>query len=441
MARRKTRTTRAVSILALAVAGVGLTACGKATSSTKTSESSEARAPITWWVPGPSPIPGTLHDAARAFTEKTGIPVNVVSTPWSDYLTKITAAITSGVGPDVVEIGNTWSPTFSRSGGFLNWTQSMYKAIGGKAQFVRTSMEVTGAPGKPAMSVPFLAQTWVMLYNKAMFKKAGLTPPLTWSEFYADAKKLSDPAKGVYAVANDIGDNPGMQTWLWIMARQEGGHLYNKSGQPTFTNAGDVKSMMRLVEWIYPDQIINPANVADTTGTLATTEFEDGKAAMYFSQSPSVAKAPPGGYGLSYVPLPAHVPPGGAKIMSHIAGENLAIFKSSKHVKEDLEFIKFLISPKENAAINEKMEELPVTRAGLETPYFESPKEKVFAKILTTYAAPMPTEPSSATAFEDYAGAFIKLEREDITQHGISLKEVQSALSAAQAAVAAIAQG
>jgi multiple sugar transport system substrate-binding protein len=390
-------------------------------------------------VPSPSPIPGTLHSAAKAFTAKTGIKVNVVSTPWSDYLTKITAAITSGVGPDVIEIGNTWSPTFGRSGGFLNWTPSMYKAVGGEPKFVKTSMEVTGAPGKPAMSVPFLAQTWDMLYNKAMFKKAGLTPPRTWTEFYADAKRLNNPAKGIYAVANDFGSNPGMQTWLWIMARQDGGNLYNAAGQPDFTSKGDVQSVMQMVQWLYPDQIINPANVADTTGTLAETEFETGKAAMYFLQSPTIPKTPPGGYGLSYVPLPAHLPPGGAKVMSHIAGENLAIFKNSKHVSEDLEFIKFLTSTQENAHINQKMGELPVTYAALHTPYFQTPKEKIFGQILTTYAAPMPTEPSSATAFEDYTGAFIKLCRQDITQHGISESQVRSALSAAQAAVAAVA--
>lgn len=359
------------------------------------------------------------------------------SIPWSNLLTKITAAITSGVGPDVVEIGNTWSPTFGRSGGFLSWTPSMYKAIGGEAKFVKTSMEVTGAPGKPAMSVPFLAQTWDMLYNKAMFKKADLTPPRTWTQFYADAKKLSDPKKGVYAVANDFGSNSGMQTWLWIMARQGGGNFYNSKGQPDFVSNGDVKSATQMVQWLYPDGILNPANVADTTGTLALTEFESGKAAMLFLQSPTIPKTPPGGYGLGFVPLPAQVPAGGAKVMSHVAGENLAIFKGSKNVSEDLEFIKFLTSTQENANVNQKMNELPVTYSALHTPYFQSPKQKVFGHILTTYAAPMPTEPSSATAFEDYAGAFIKLCRQDITQHGISESQVRGALAAAQAAVAA----
>lgn len=421
-----------------------LAACGSSSNSSgsgKSPSTVSVKGPITWWVPSPDPVPGTSQGAAKAFTAKTGIKVNFDSTPWSDFLTKITSAITSHTGPDVVEIGNTWAPTFGRSGGFLPWTPSMYKSIGGKSQFVKTSMEVTGAPGKPAISVPYLAQTWVMLYNKGMFKSAGLTPPRTWSQFYTDAKKLNHPSKGVYAVANSYGSNSAMQTWLWIMSRQNGGSFYDSSGNPSFTSKANVTTFTQLLKWVYPDRILNPNLVADSTGTVGMSEFEKGKAAMMFSQSPSVPKTPPGGVGLSYIPLPSPTPPSGVKVMSHIAGENLAIFASSRHVKEDLEFIKFLDSRAENAKINQKMLELPVTHAALKTPYFQTPREKTFATIFNKYAKPMPTESSSATVENDYAGAFIKLAREDISHHGITASQVRSALSSAQGEAAASAGG
>jgi multiple sugar transport system substrate-binding protein len=435
---------RVGALLAAGGMAATLAACGSSpshaasTSPSHAASTTSSKAPITWWVPSPSPVPGTLHAAATAFTKKTGIRVNIVATPWSSYLTKLTTAITSGQGPDVAEIGNTWSATFARTGGFIPWTASMYKAIGGKSKFVKTSMGVTGVPGKPAISVPFLGQTWVMLYNKGLFKAAGITaPPRTWSQFYVDAKKLTDPAKGVYGVANAIGSSSAMETWLWILDRQYGGHLYTPQGKPDITSSIDVKVTKQMVEWLYPDGIINPANVADSTGTLDLTEFEHGTAAMLFNQSPEVAVTPPGGYALSYVPLPSPTPPGGAKIMSHVAGENLAIFKNTKHLSEDLEFIKFLTSPSEQETINKAMYELPVTTAGLKTPYFLSPTEKTFGKILSTYARPMPTEASSADLELDYADAFIGLERKDISSHGITTSEVRSALASAQATVEA----
>jgi multiple sugar transport system substrate-binding protein len=420
---------------ALLLAGCGTTTSAQAAQSHVPRHA--AKAAITWWVPSPSPIPGTLHAAARRFTQASGIPVRVESFPWSNYLTKITTAITSGVGPDVIEIGNTWAPTLADSGGLVPWTAKMFKAIGGESKFLKTSMEVTTAPGKPIVSVPFLGQTWVLEYNKEMFKKAHIaSPPRTWRQFITDAKKLSDPAKGIYGVAAPIGANGADQTWDWIIFRQEGGHYY-QHGKPSLTLAADVNTLTNFIKWVYPDRIINPANVADSTGTLCTTEFERGQAAMLLTQTPQQAVDDQEKYGIGYVPLPTHIPPGGAAIMSHVAGENLAIFKNSKHLNEDLEFIKFLTSPKEQELINKNMFELPVTKAGLNTPYFQSPAEKTFGEILAKYAAPMPTEASSATLFQDVASATITLLRDDISAHNITPAQVRSALNSVQQTIEA----
>ncbi|PSR22703.1 MAG: hypothetical protein C7B45_05770 [Sulfobacillus acidophilus] len=357
--------------------------------------------------------------------------------PWSIYLTKITTAITSGVGPDVIEIGNTWAPTFADSGGFVPWTPKMFQAIGGENKFLKTSMEVTTAPGKPIISVPFLGQTWVLEYNKALFKKAGITaPPRTWTQFMADAKKLSNPAKGIYGVDVPIAVNSALQTWDWIMFRQEGGNYY-EHGKPSLTLNANVSTLTNFIKWVYPDRIVNPALVGDSTGTLGTTEFERGQAAMFFTQAPQMAVEHPAKYGIGYVPLPAKMPHGGAAIMSHVAGENLVIFKNSKHLSEDLEFIKFLTSPQEQELINKNMFELPVTKAGLKTAYFQTPAEKIFGQILAKYAAPMPTEASSATLFNDVGAATITLMRDDLSNHNISVSQVRSALNSVQQTIEA----
>ncbi len=419
------------TVLSGMLAGVG-TEAGMAQAAT-----TSGKARITWWIPSPSPIPGTLHAAARRFTQKTGIKVNVQSIPWSTYLTKITTAITSGVGPDLMEIGNTWAPTFAVSGGFVPWTPKMFHAIGGKNRFLATSMKVTTAPGKPIISVPFLGQTWLLEYNKIMFRKAGIaSPPTTWAAFVADAKKLSHPSKGIYGAAAPIGANSALQTWDWILFRQEGGHYY-RHGKPSITSAADVNTLTNFVRWVYPDRIVNPALVADSTGTLCTTEFERGRAAMLLTQNPQQAVTDPSKYGIGYVPLPVKIPVGGAKIMSHIAGENLAIFKNSKHLSEDLAFIKFLTSPAQQEQINKNMYELPVTHAGLNTPYFRKPAESRFGHILAKYAAPMPTEPSSATLFNDVGAATISLLRDDVSAHHITPAQVRSALNSAEQTVLA----
>lgn len=424
-------------LLAVAVAAAGCTgsSSGKVTQS---EINAKPTGPISWWVPGPDPTPGTLTGAAKAFTAKTGIKVNVDQSPWSTYSTKTETAITSGHGPDVIEIGNTQAATYSRTGGFLSWTPPMYKAIGGKGKFVSTSMKVTGAPGQAPISVPFMGQTWVMEYNKQLLRQAGLTsPPTTWSAFVKDAKKMNDPSKKVYGAAIGLGAPSGDATWDWIIQTQQGGGYYDSSGHPDITSKVDAKALASFLRWLYPDKIINPALVSDSTGTLATTEFERGQAAMLLTQNPQQAITNPGKYGIGYVPVPSPVPPGGSTVMSHIAGENLAIFKTTKHVSADLKFIKFLTSTGEQEAINKKMYELPTTSAGLNTPYFQTPVQKTFGKILTQHAKPMPTEASSNNLGMSIGNSTVQLARSVASSHKVSLSAVASALSKDQQTIQA----
>ncbi|GMA63070.1 sugar ABC transporter substrate-binding protein [Alicyclobacillus fastidiosus] len=423
--------------VSVGVVALFLSGCGTNTSGSN-SNTSNTKGPITWWVPSPDPTPGTLAGAAKAFTKQTGIVVNVESVPWSTYLTKITTAITSGQGPDVMEIGNTWAASLAESGGLVPWTSAMFQDIGGENKFLKTSMSVTGVPGQPPISVPFLGQTWLLEYNKQLFREANISsPPTTWSAFYADAKKLTNPAKGVWGVAAPIGAPTADGTWDWILFRQEGGNYYNSAGNPNLTSAADVQTLTTYIKWVYPDRIIDPALVSDSTGTQDTTEFERGQAAMLFTQDPQQAVTDPSKYGIGLIPLPSPIPPGGTSIMSHVAGENLAIFKNSKHMAADLEFVKFLTSPQEQETINKAMFELPVTTAGLNTPYFQTPAEKTFGEILDNHAAPAPTEPSSNDLGTGIGNATVSLFRDDISAQGITSQQVKSSLSSVQQTVIA----
>ena len=59
-----------------------------------------------------------LAPALAKFQKQTGIKVNVEVIPWSDLLNRILAAATSGQGPDVLNIGNTWSASLQATGAF-----------------------------------------------------------------------------------------------------------------------------------------------------------------------------------------------------------------------------------------------------------------------------------------------------------------------------------
>ena len=60
-----------------------------------------------------------LAPELKKFEKQTGIKVNLQVIGWPDLLNKILAATTSGQGPDVLNIGNTWAPSLQATGAFL----------------------------------------------------------------------------------------------------------------------------------------------------------------------------------------------------------------------------------------------------------------------------------------------------------------------------------
>jgi multiple sugar transport system substrate-binding protein len=419
-----------VGVLVLATVA-SLTAC--ATSAPAASSSNKV--PLSMWVPEPNPQPGIFQGAIKRFTAKTGIRVNIDQYPWSTYETKLTTALTGGTGPDVAEIGNTWAAGLQNTGGLTDWTSADFKAIGGKSKFVSSTLGVTGAPGKPPASVPVAAQTWVLLYNKAMLSAAGIAaPPKTWTEMIADAKKLTDPSKGVYGIATAAGGGQqAAQTLVWVMAKQWGGNVVSKSGKATMESAPVVDAVTNFVNWAGSDGIMSPDVATDAGGTKADAALADGTAAMELTQNVSPIITRPGKIGLADVPLEDANATGSRAIMSHVAGENLAIFKTTKQKAESLQLIKFLTSESEQVTINKMLYEIPTTTAAAKNKYFQTPDLKVYSSILQNHAQPSPTGKNAYVVLNAYGAAIVNLEKQAVTTHNVTRAQVLAALQKADA--------
>src|SRR3954470_9815270 len=110
-----------------------------------------------------------LQPELDKFKAQTGITVKLEVIGWSDLLNRILAAATSGQGPDVLNIGNTWSASLQATGALLPFDDSAMSAIGGKDRFVASALGSTGAAGKPPAAVPLYSLAYGLYYNKKMF--------------------------------------------------------------------------------------------------------------------------------------------------------------------------------------------------------------------------------------------------------------------------------
>ncbi|MDT4904410.1 MAG: multiple sugar transport system substrate-binding protein [Pseudonocardiales bacterium] len=369
------------------------------------------------------------------FTKQTGIKVNLKVVPWSDLLNNILTATTSGKGPDVLNIGNTWSASLQATGAFVPFDDSVMNQIGGKGRFLAGSLSATGAAGKAPTAVPIYSLAYGLYYNKKYFAAAGISqPPTTWTEFVADAKKVTTPQHwGLSVEGGSVSENIHN---VFTFSQQEGGAFFDSAGKPTFDTPQNVAAIKRYLDFIRTDKITNPSNAEYAQGTEALADFAKGKSAMVLWQAASGSLAQLGmnaaDIGVAPMPLPDPTPAGGKKVTSMVAGINLAVFKTTKHMDAALKFVKFMTSTPEQKVLNKTYGSLPSVQDAYSDPAFKTPAVDTFKSILSTSAAPLPAV-ASESQFETLIGTAVKNMLADAASgKSVSDADISSQLKAAQ---------
>jgi N,N'-diacetylchitobiose transport system substrate-binding protein len=214
---------------------------------------------ITLWVMG-GDTPDALRDYLKTeYASATGGTLTIEQQDWSDALSKLTTALPDPENtPDVVEIGNTWSPTFTSVGAFSDITDLVPELGGDK--LLPSFVEIGKVDGAN-YALPYYFGSRYMFYRKDVWAAAGLEVPTTLSEFSAAAAKLkTDTQSGFY-----IGGEDWRNGISWIFAN--GGDLAKKDGDTWKSTLSDPKSIAGLeqLQALYADASLAPVTEADST--------------------------------------------------------------------------------------------------------------------------------------------------------------------------------
>src|SRR5450631_1733465 len=436
---------RLISTVVTVLAVTATAACGGGGTSTSSSSAGSSKT-LTYWASNQGTSlendKAVLDPELAKFEKQTGVAVDLQVIGWPDLLNKILAATTSGQGPDVLNIGNTWAASLQATGAFMPFDAKALTAIGGQEKFVPTAFSTGGAVGKPVTSVPLYGLVYGLYYNKKMFADAGLKPPATWQELQADAKKLTDPAKKQYGMVIEGGSYTESVHFAWIFGRQNGGQPFDAAGKPTFTTPGMVAGVKQYVDLMGKDKVVNPSNVQYKNGPEAPGDFAKGKAAMLMSQNNADNTLQADGmksseYGVVPIPAPSPLPAGGKDIASFVAGINLSIFKNTKNQDAALKFVKFMTSPEEQTILDKPFTALPVVKGGTVNFTDNKTEADAFATVLTTRAVPLPLVPAESEFETNVGNAVNGLLAEAATGKNVTTSEITTALQAAQDKMAA----
>ncbi|GGR56195.1 ABC transporter substrate-binding protein [Streptomyces roseolus] len=350
-----------------------------------------------------------LQPELDEFERKTGIKVNLEVIPWSDLLNRILTATTSGQGPDVLNIGNTWSASLQATGALLPWDAKNFEAIGGKDRFVDSALGSTGAPGKDPAAVPLYSMAYALYYNKQMFKDAGIAkPPTTWDEVVAAGKKLSKDGKwGIGVEGSNLSNNIHQ---VFVLGKQHGADFFTADGKPDFTSDGAVAAVKQYVDLMATHKIVAPGN-AEYAQNQSLSDFAKDKTGMVLWQTPSQTFASQGmseeEWGVVPAPVPSGEPGTGTATNSMVAGINMAVFKNTENLDGALKFVEFMTSDEEQIALNKTYGSVPPVKAAQKDPAFSGPSLAVIRDTLATSAAALPQVPEESQ-FETVVGTAVK---------------------------------
>ncbi|NED92289.1 sugar ABC transporter substrate-binding protein [Streptomyces sp. SID11233] len=406
------RNVRAAAAVTLAISiAAGVTGCGGGSSASGGSNDSPKT--LTYWASNQGPSieadKKILTPELKKFEKQTGIKVKLEVVPWADLLNRILAATTSGQGPDVLNIGNTWSASLQATGALLPWNKENFDAIGGRDRFVESAVASAGAADKDPSAVPLYSLAYALYYNKKSFAEAGISkPPATWDELVADGKKLSKDGKwGLGAEGSNLSNNIHQ---TFVLGQQHGADFFDKSGKATFTSAGAVAAVKQYIDFMAKDKIVAPGN-AEYAQNQSLTDFAKGKTAMVLWQAAASTFASQGmkpeDWGAAPVPVAAGTPGTGKSTNSMVAGINMAVFKNTKNIDGAKKFVKFMTSDAEQKLLNKTYGSIPPVKTAQADEAFSAPDLKVLRDTLSTSAAPLPQVPNESQ-FETAVGTAVK---------------------------------
>ncbi|MGJ5751939.1 multiple sugar transport system substrate-binding protein/raffinose/stachyose/melibiose transport system substrate-binding protein [Streptomyces puniciscabiei] len=412
------------------------TACGGGSSSGGGSNDSPKT--LTYWASNQGASIAVdkqvLQPELDKFQKQTGIKVKLEVVPWSDLLNRILTATTSGQGPDVLNIGNTWSASLQATGALLPWDTKKFAEIGGKDRFVDSALGSTGAAGKDPAAVPLYSMAYALYYNKKIFADAGISkPPATWDELVADGKKIQ--AKGKSALGAEGSNLSENIHHVFVFAKQHGADFFTADGKPDFTDPKVVDAVKSYVDLMAKDKVI-PTGDAEYAQNQSVSDFAKGRQAMLLWQSAAANLKSQGmsedAYGIAPVPVISGTPGTGTQVDSMVAGINLAVFKNTHNLDGATKFVKFMTSDEEQKVLNKAYSSIPPVKSAQADAAFSAPATAVLKNTLATSAAALPQVPSESQ-FETAVGTAVKdLFADAAAGRAVTTDSVRAALQKAQ---------
>jgi ABC-type glycerol-3-phosphate transport system substrate-binding protein len=322
---------------------------GTASPGTSAQPAKGEKVTLTYWRNSGNDVENSAYDKlVKAFMEQNpNIKVVMSPIPYSDYDTKLRTSIGSGNPPDIMAIDAPNMASYAKAGA-LHPLTAYFKADGNLEDIPKSTIATYTYQNEIYMA-PLTESSIALFYNKKMFEAKGIPlpsknpeEPWTWDQVLDAAKKVNDPAKGIFGIDPAQGfNNAGATAYFkYPIIWQFGGEVMNADGTSSkgALDSPESKKALQFFADLYNKDKVSALE-------YPPDPFPNGKLGMTVDGSWSLSyladKFPNFKLGVDYdiAPLPK-----GTKQAVANGGWAIGISNKSKHPEEAWKFVNFMTS-------------------------------------------------------------------------------------------------
>lgn len=342
--------TRTLAGIAAAALIVPLAACGgSGNGGTATAEGIPAKGTddgteITLWTR--SPLERQAKNVVEAYNKSHKNQVKLEIIPNDDMEGKVGGASQTDSLPDILAGDVVRIPYWASEGIFTDITKQI-DGLDNKADLQQGHIEAGTVDGAE-YTLPFITDVSVMVWNKNLYKEAGLDPeqgPKSIDQFVEQAKKVAALSKDGVAGSYLAGQSGGALVFdLFPSVWADGESVMNKDGSEATLDNDSMKGVLDAYKELANTTNGLGAGSKEETGATWTAPFANGKiGVMPYPNTSTTAlfdAEKDGGFEVGVAPIPGTKE---GKTSTFLGGDAMGISKDSKHVAQAWNFLYWLM--------------------------------------------------------------------------------------------------
>lgn len=342
--------TRTLAGIAAAALIVPLAACGgsgnggTATAEGIPSKGTDDGTEITLWTR--SPLERQAKNVVEAYNKSHKNQVKLEIIPNDDMEGKVGGASQTDSLPDILAGDVVRIPYWASEGIFTDITKQI-DGLDNKADLQQGHIEAGTVDGAE-YTLPFITDVSVMVWNKNLYKEAGLDPeqgPKSIDQFVEQAKKVAALNKDGVAGSYLAGQSGGALVFdLFPSVWADGESVMNKDGSEATLDNDSMKGVLDAYKELANTTNGLGAGSKEETGATWTAPFANGKiGVMPYPNTSTTAlfdAEKDGGFEVGVAPIPGTKE---GKTSTFLGGDAMGISKDSKHVAQAWNFLYWLM--------------------------------------------------------------------------------------------------